>query len=72
MHSHAIDVKSPLWLYRCKGEGETQMRRMLKEATYGGCGDGGPPSKIHASAGSGARNLAVVPTTTAPRRTTVT
>ncbi len=48
------------------------MRRTLKEAAYAGCGDGGLPSEIHAAAGSGARNLAMVPSTTVPLRTTVT
>jgi len=52
-------------------EGKNQMRRTLKEAAYAGCGDGGLPSKIHAPVRLGARNLAVVPKTTAPPRTAV-
>ena len=39
--------------------GETQMRRMLKEAEYAGARAGGPLSKLHAAAGPGARTSAV-------------
>ena len=52
--------------------GETQMRRMLKEAEYAAGGVGGPLSELHAPAASGDTSLAVVSRTTTPLWTTVT
>jgi len=55
-----------------EGEGETQMRRMEKDAACAGGGVGGPLSKPHAAVKSGATNSTIVPRTTALLRTTVT
>ena len=48
------------------------MRRMLKEAVDAERGDGGLLSELHALAGSGIRNSAVISRTTRPLSTTVT
>jgi hypothetical protein len=48
------------------------MRRMLKEAADAEGGDGELLSELHALAGSGIRNSAVVSGTTGPLSTTVT
>src|SRR2546425_6456016 len=55
-----------------KRRGETQMRRMEKDAACSGGEAGGPLSKPHAAVKSGARNSAVVLRTTVLLRTTVT
>src|ERR1700676_5170421 len=49
-----------------------KMRRMEKDARWGGDGAGGPLSKPHAAVKSRARNSAVVLRTTARLRTAVT
>src|SRR6266704_6507508 len=72
VHGQAVDIKSLLWLYLClEGKGETQMRRMLKDAPRAVGGAGGPLSALHAAAGSGATNLAAASRTTAPAWPTV-
>src|SRR5438132_514878 len=55
-----------------RGRGKSQMRRMLKEAVDAERGDGGLLSELHALAGSGIRNSAVISRTTRPLSTTVT
>src|SRR5438876_667187 len=55
-----------------KGEEETQMRRMEKDAARAGGGAGGPLSKPNTAVKSGARDSAVVLRTTVLLRTTVT
>jgi hypothetical protein len=72
MHSQPIDINSLLVAIRLLEERGTQMRRMLKEAEHAVSGAGGPPSELHAAAGSGRRNLAVISRTTAPLWTTIT
>ena len=72
MHGQAIDITSLLWLPLLEGERKTQMRRMLKEAADAERGDGGLLSALHALAGSGIRNSAVISRTRGPLSTTVT
>src|ERR1700686_69791 len=63
---------APMATALLEGEGTTQMRRMEKDARWGGDGAGGPLSKPHAAVKSGARNSAVALRTTARLRTAVT
>jgi hypothetical protein len=73
MHGQAIDTNSLLCpTPLLKVEEETQMRRTMKEEIHAVGGPGGPLSELHAAAGSGARDFAVVLRTTAPVWTTVT
>ena len=72
MHCQAIGIKSLLWLSLLEEEGKTQMRRMVKEPLDAEGGDGGLLSELHALAGSGIRNSAVVSTMTGPLSTAVT
>jgi len=55
-----------------EGEGQTQIRRMEKDAACAGGGAGGPLSKPHTAVKSGAKNSAVVLRTTALLQTTFT
>src|SRR5882724_13262646 len=55
-----------------EGNGETQMRRMKKDAAWTESGAGGPLSKPHAAVKPEAKNSVVVSRTTAAVWTTVT
>jgi hypothetical protein len=72
MDGQAIDIDSLPAIPLLDENGETQMRRMEKDAACPGGGAGGPLSKPHAAVKPGTRKPTVVPRSTAAVWTTVT